>query len=202
MMDLPSAGIAALHDPLVVTLCVFSLLGLAVHILFRRYPLGRALVRVVFLIVLTVVLLRAGIVPYQPLVLTGAPLEDAAHAALKIAWWAWAAWFVVGVLRVFVASERRPHEGKLVQDLLAGLPHGVGEVGPRLPADHVGLVGFAGDARAARALGPPVQAHAVLLVTVGGYVKPRRVEVEAAADLLQIEAVVLGAVGVRAVALA
>jgi small-conductance mechanosensitive channel len=121
MMELPSAGIAALHDPLVVTLCVFSLLGLAVHILFRRHPLGRALVRIVFLGVLTVVLLRAGIVPYQPLVLTGAPLEDAAHAALKIAWWAWAAWFVVGVLRVFVASERRPHEGKLVQDLLAGL---------------------------------------------------------------------------------
>lgn len=59
--------------------------------------------------------------PNQPLVLTGAPLEDAAHAALKIAWWAWAAWFVVGVLRVFVASERRPHEEKLVEDLLAGL---------------------------------------------------------------------------------
>jgi len=121
MMDLLSAGMAALHDPLVVTLCVFFLVGFAGHVLFRRYPLGRALVRVVFLGVLTVVLLRAGIVPYQPLVLTGAPLEDAAHAALKIAWWAWAAWFVVGVLRVFVASERRPHEGKLVQDLLAGL---------------------------------------------------------------------------------
>jgi small-conductance mechanosensitive channel len=121
MMELPSAGIAALHDPLVVTLCVFVLLGLAGHLLFRRHPLGRALVRVVFLGVLTVVLLRAGIVPYQPLVLTGSPLEDAAHAALKIAWWAWAAWFVVSVLRVFVASERRPPEGKLVQDLLAGL---------------------------------------------------------------------------------
>jgi small-conductance mechanosensitive channel/CRP-like cAMP-binding protein len=121
MMDLPSAGIAALHDPLVVTLCVFSILGLVGHFLFRRHPLGHALVRVVFLGVLTIVLLRAGIVPYRPLVLTGAPLEDAAHAALKIAWWAWAAWFVVGVLRVFVASERHPHEEKLVQDLLAGL---------------------------------------------------------------------------------
>jgi small-conductance mechanosensitive channel len=121
MIELPPAWIAALHDPLVVTLCVFFLLGLAGHLLFRRRPLGRALVRVVFLGVLTVVLLRAGIVPYQPLVLTGAPLEDAAHAALKIAWWAWAAWFVVGALRVFVASERRQHEGKLVQDLLAGL---------------------------------------------------------------------------------
>src|SRR4029077_7962850 len=42
-------------------------------------------------------------------------------AALKIAWWLWAAWFVVGFLRVFVVTERRPREGKLVQDLLAGL---------------------------------------------------------------------------------
>jgi small-conductance mechanosensitive channel/CRP-like cAMP-binding protein len=119
MMDLSSVGMAALRDPVIVTLCAFSFLGLAAHFLFRRHPLGRALVRVVFLGVLTIVLLHAGIVPYQPLVLTGAPLEDVAHAALKIAWWALAAWFVVGVLRVFVAH--RPHEGKLVQDLLAGL---------------------------------------------------------------------------------
>ena len=66
-------------------------------------------------------LLHAGIVPYHPLVLSRAPLEDASHAALKIAWWALAAWFVVGVVRVFFATEHRPHEGKLVQDLLAGL---------------------------------------------------------------------------------
>lgn len=62
-MELPEAAIAALHDPLVITLGVFFLLGLAGHILFRHYPLGRALVRVVFLGVLTIVLLRAGIVP-------------------------------------------------------------------------------------------------------------------------------------------
>ena len=120
-MDLSSVGMAALRDPLFVTLCAFSFLGLAAHFLFRRHPLGRALVRVVFLSVLTIVLLRAGIIPYQPLALTGAPLEDAAHVALKIAWWALAAWFAVGVLRVFVATEHRPHEEKLVQDLIAGL---------------------------------------------------------------------------------
>jgi hypothetical protein len=32
---------AALRDPLFVTLCVLSLLGLLTHFLFRRYPLGR-----------------------------------------------------------------------------------------------------------------------------------------------------------------
>jgi len=113
-------GMAALHDPLFVTLCALSFVGLVAHFLFRRHPLGRPLVRVVFLGVLTIVLLHAGIVPYHPLVLSGAPLEDVAHAALKLAWWALAARFVVGVLRAFVATEHRPHEGKLVQDLLAG----------------------------------------------------------------------------------
>jgi small-conductance mechanosensitive channel/CRP-like cAMP-binding protein len=121
MINLPAASMAALHDPLFVTLCVFSLLGLLTHFLFRRQPLGRAWVRVFFLSVLTIVLLHAGVVPYQPLVLTGVPLEDAVHATLKIAWWLWAAWFVVGVLRLVVVTEHRPREGKLIQDLLAGL---------------------------------------------------------------------------------
>jgi small-conductance mechanosensitive channel len=121
MIDLPSAGTAAVRDPLVVTLFIFSLGGLATRFLFRRYPLGRAMVRVFFLIVLTVVLLRAGVVPYQPPTRTGEPFQDAVHAALKIAWWLWAAWFVVGVLRAFVVTEHRPREGKLIQDLLAGL---------------------------------------------------------------------------------
>jgi len=74
-----------------------------------------------FLILLTIALLHADIVPYQPLALTGSPFRDAVHAILKIAWWFWAAWFLVGVLRAFVVFQRRPREAKLLQDLLAGL---------------------------------------------------------------------------------
>jgi small-conductance mechanosensitive channel len=121
MIDLASHGAAAVRDPLVITLVVFSFGGLLTHVLFRRHPLGRAMVRVIFLLILTIVLLRAGIVPYQPLTLTGVPLQDAVHAILKIAWWLWTAWFVVGFLRVFVVTEHRPREGKLIQDLLAGV---------------------------------------------------------------------------------
>jgi hypothetical protein len=73
MIDLPSAGAAAVRDPLVVTLFIFCLGGLATRFLFRRYPLGRAMVRVFFLVVLTVVLLRAEVVPYQPTSLPPAP---------------------------------------------------------------------------------------------------------------------------------
>jgi small-conductance mechanosensitive channel/CRP-like cAMP-binding protein len=120
MVDFASAA-TAMRDPLVVTLLVFCLGGLLMHLLFRRHALAKPVVRVILLAVLTVVLLHAGVVPYQPLILTGVPLTDAVHAVLKIAWWLWTAWFLVGFLRAFVIAEHRPREGKLIQDLLAGL---------------------------------------------------------------------------------
>ncbi len=121
MIDLPAAIAAAVRDQLVVALGLFVLGGLLSHLLFRRHPLGRAIARVGFLVLLTVVLLRAEVVPYQPLHSTGAPFRDAVHGLLKIAWWLWTAWFLVGFLRAFVVTEHRPREGKLVQDLLAGV---------------------------------------------------------------------------------
>jgi small-conductance mechanosensitive channel len=91
------------------------------QLLFRNYPIGRAIVRVVFLVFLTIAFVHAGIVPYQPLQSTGTPFRDVVHGALKVAWWMWAAWFLVGFLRAFVIVERRPRESKLLQDLIAGL---------------------------------------------------------------------------------
>ncbi|HEX3522001.1 MAG TPA: mechanosensitive ion channel family protein [Stellaceae bacterium] len=120
MIDFASLTEAA-RDPLVIILGLFIFGGLATYLFFKRHPLGRALVRVVFLILLTIALLHADIVPYQPLALTGSPFRDAVHALLKIAWWFWAAWFLVGVLRAFVVFQRRPREAKFLQDLLAGL---------------------------------------------------------------------------------
>src|SRR5207253_419425 len=57
----------------------------------------------------------------QPLQLTGTPFLDVIHGALKVAWWFWTAWFLVGFLRAFIIVEHRPREGKLLQDLFAGL---------------------------------------------------------------------------------
>lgn len=121
MIDLPSAGATVLRDPLVITLFILAVGGFLTHFQLRRHPLDRAVVRVIFLVMLSIVLLHAGVVPWQPLTLTGVPLQDAVHALLKIAWWLWAAWFLVAFLRVFVVTEHRPREGKLIQDLLAGL---------------------------------------------------------------------------------
>jgi small-conductance mechanosensitive channel len=121
MTSLPAVTIAATTDPLVITLVVLVLGALLTHVVFRRHPLGRAVARVIFLLALTIALLKASIVPYEPLRSTGVAFEDAVHRALAIVWWLWAAWFLVGVVRAFIIAEHRPREVKLVQDLLAGL---------------------------------------------------------------------------------
>jgi small-conductance mechanosensitive channel len=77
--------------------------------------------RVVFLVLLTLLLLHEGIVAYQPLHSAGTPFRDAVAVTLKIAWWFWAAWFLVALIRSIVVFERRQHEGKLIQDLLSAL---------------------------------------------------------------------------------
>jgi small-conductance mechanosensitive channel len=121
MIDFSALIEKAAYDPLVVAFGLMVLGGVTTHFLLKNYPLARAILRVMILILLTVVLVNADIVPYQPLRFTGTPFLDAVHAALKVAWWLFAAWFLVGFLRAFVIVEHRPREGKLLQDLLAGL---------------------------------------------------------------------------------
>src|SRR5215470_7525165 len=121
MIDLSVVVETAKRDPLVVAFGLIALGGLTTHYLCKHSPFARAIVRVVFLIFLTIVLLSAGIVPYRPLPSTGSPLRDVVHGALQVAWWLWAAWFLVSVLRAFVIVGHRPREGKLLQDLLASL---------------------------------------------------------------------------------
>src|SRR5438105_5755876 len=121
MIDLSALIDTAERDPLVVAFGLMVLGGLTTHFLLKKQPFMRAIIRVVFLILLTIVLVNAGIVPYQPLQLTGTPFLDVVHGALKVAWWFWTAWFLVGFLRAFIIVEHRPREGKLLQDLFAGL---------------------------------------------------------------------------------
>ena len=121
MIDLSGVIETVGRDPLVLAFGLMVLGVLTGHFLLKSYPVARAIVRVIFLTLLTVVLVKADIVPYQPLQFTGTPLLDVVHGALKVAWWLWAAWFLVAFLRAFVIVERRPREGKLIQDLLAGL---------------------------------------------------------------------------------
>src|SRR5262245_27095394 len=121
MIDVSGIIEATARDPLVVAFGLMVFGGLTTHFLCKHSPFTRAIGRVICLMLLTIVLLRTGIVPYRPLPSTGSPFRDAVHGVLQVAWWLWAAWFLVSVLRAFVIVEHRPREGKLLQDLLASL---------------------------------------------------------------------------------
>ena len=121
MSDWRSSAITVASDPLAGGFLVIAIGAIVSRLLLRQHPTWRAVVRIVFLAMLTVLLLHGGIVPYQPLQSTGVPLRDAIDAILKVAWWLWAAWFLVALIDRFVVVERRPREGKLVRDLLTAL---------------------------------------------------------------------------------
>jgi small-conductance mechanosensitive channel len=121
MSDWRSSAITLASDPLAGGFLVIAAGVLVSRLMLRQHPTWRAIARIVFLAMLTVLLLRGGIVPYQPLEPSGVPLRDAINAVLKVAWWLWAAWFLVALIDRFVVVERRPREGKLVRDLLTAL---------------------------------------------------------------------------------
>jgi small-conductance mechanosensitive channel len=121
MTDFGSFTEMTARDPLAAGFVIIAVGMLVSRLLFRQHAAWRAVARVIFLILLTLLMLQSGIVPYQPLQSTAEPLHDAIVTILKIAWWLWAAWLAVGLIRSVVVFERRPREGKLVQDLLSAL---------------------------------------------------------------------------------
>lgn len=120
-MDLVDAVKTAAEDPLVIALGLLVLGVVMARLLFKTRPVARAITRFIFFILLTAALLHGQIVPFQPTRPTGSPFHNAVGVALEIAWWFWAAWLLVGILRSILVFEHRPREGKLLQDIFAGL---------------------------------------------------------------------------------
>ena len=71
--DLITTVVMIARDPLIGGSALIAFGALISRTLFKQKPIWRAVARVIFLILLTLLLLYDGIVPYQPLQLTGAP---------------------------------------------------------------------------------------------------------------------------------
>jgi small-conductance mechanosensitive channel len=121
LTDVSAIAETTISDPLIIAFAVMALGALMIRLLFKHHPMRRAVARVALLALLTLLLLRGGVVPYQPQRSAGPPLHDAIAGLLKIAWWLWAAWFLAGLLHSVLVLERRPREGKLVRDLVSGV---------------------------------------------------------------------------------
>ena len=115
-------GLRAIAADPFVQIGVIAVSGaVLVRILLRKYPAHRLFFQFVFFIALTGLLYRYGLAPYEI-----APAETPAFqrvfiALAKIIWWMNAAWVLTGCVRVFLIFERRPREGRLLQDLIVGL---------------------------------------------------------------------------------
>ena len=101
---------------------LLALAGAAItRLLLRRYPARRLAFQLVFFVALTALLYKHQVVPYEVSPDTTSIYERTFAALAKIIWWINGAWVLIGYARVFLVFERLPHEGRLVQDLVAGL---------------------------------------------------------------------------------
>jgi len=114
--DLNMLEIAA--DPFVQTGLLALVGALLTHVLLRHYPTRRLIVQITFFVALTVLLLHYGIIPYEVAPADTPVFERVFVALAKIIWWVNAAWVLTGCARVFLIFERRPREGRLIQDLV------------------------------------------------------------------------------------
>jgi len=116
-------SIALLADP-IVQFCILVVIGTFVsRFLLRHRRAGRLIGQIAFFVSLTALLLYHGIVPYEP---SPTQAQDTVTLRVftgfaKIVWWINGAWVLVAFVRLFLIFERKPREGRLLQDLVVGI---------------------------------------------------------------------------------
>jgi small-conductance mechanosensitive channel len=111
----------AIANPFVQTGVLAVLGALVTHVLLRSYPTHRLIFQSAFFLALTLLLYHHGIVPYEVAADSTPTFERFFLALAKIIWWVNGAWVLIGFTRVFLIFERRPREGRLIQDLVVGI---------------------------------------------------------------------------------
>lgn len=112
------ADIAA--DPFVQTGVLAVIGAISTRIMLRKYPAQRLVFQLLFFLALTALLHHHSIVPYEVAPDTTPVFQRVFVALAKIIWWVNGAWVLTGCARVFLIFERRPREGRLIQDLVVG----------------------------------------------------------------------------------
>lgn len=107
-------------DPIAQFAMIVLMLVIA-RFLVRGRPTHRFLVHIAFFAVLTVLLVGHDVAPWT----TGIVDEDLTHrmfiGVAKATWWAGGAMVLASSVRVYLVFERKPREGRLLQDLLVAV---------------------------------------------------------------------------------
>lgn len=105
----------------VILLDVLGVAGIIVwHIQGRSRPTGRLIAQIAFFAAMTGCLIFAQVNPFH----FDAALADndgTLIVSAKILWWTHMAWATIGFLRLYIVLDGRPHEARLIQDLLVAL---------------------------------------------------------------------------------
>ncbi len=108
-------------DPIVQIGLLVIVSALITRVALRHRPRWRLASQLIFFVLLTALLFAHGIEPYE----VGSPGASISQRILtgfaKIVWWENAAWSLTSVVRVFLFIGARPHEARLVQDLVMGV---------------------------------------------------------------------------------
>jgi small-conductance mechanosensitive channel/CRP-like cAMP-binding protein len=108
-------------DP-ITQFCLLIVAGTLIsRFALRGRRAGRLIGQTAFFVALTGLLLYNGITPYAP-----SPAESDVTRRIfigfaKVVWWVNGAWVLVAFVRLFLIFERKPREGRLLQDLIVGV---------------------------------------------------------------------------------
>ncbi|MBY5533695.1 mechanosensitive ion channel [Rhizobium leguminosarum] len=112
---------AGLVDGPLVQFVLLLLLRGAVRVVLRDSRLGKLVLDIVFFSVLTSLLLYNGITPYLRDREAMGMAKRVSNGALKTIWWLGGSMVLASSVRMFLIFERKPREGRLLQDLVVAL---------------------------------------------------------------------------------
>ncbi|TZG36038.1 mechanosensitive ion channel family protein [Agrobacterium sp. B1(2019)] len=112
---------SVLLDPVILAGLVAIAGGIALRWFLRGHPAHGVMLRLGFLIAVTVIAIKSGNAPYEPAPTGVSPLHRAFIGATKLVWWTTAAWFMAACVRVFLRFEGQARESRVIQDLIVGI---------------------------------------------------------------------------------
>jgi small-conductance mechanosensitive channel/CRP-like cAMP-binding protein len=108
-------------NPSVLISALTVLIGVVGRHFLKWHPRWRLVGHTLLLVLITPLLLWAGVVPYASVPPNSSLFQGCLIGLAKVVWWVHVAWALVAVVRLFLVFERQPHEGQLLQDLVVAL---------------------------------------------------------------------------------
>jgi small-conductance mechanosensitive channel/CRP-like cAMP-binding protein len=116
--------ISRVAHPLVAAGTILVVGFLVTRLALRDRPIGQLLCQIATISGFTIMLVVAGVIPFEPTPVMDPTITYVVESAFKIVWWLAAAWLLDGIVRTILVFKRRPVETQFLQDLFAAVIYG------------------------------------------------------------------------------